>query len=96
MGSTESAGSLVSASPTWYVTFEIRKRSVLLKGERSRRETRMFASEAAAKSFAHARLQEELVVFAGTINPNSPKRLILFPAIPDWLNGQALEGDESR
>jgi len=80
----------------WYVTFEIRKRSELSKNERSHRKTRTFATEAEAKRFAQQRFREGLVVFAGTINPYSPKRLILFPSIPDWLAGQALEGDENR
>ena len=81
---------------SWYVTFETRKRGELSKKERSPRETRTFATEAEAKRFAQQRFREGLVVFAGTINPQSPKQLILFPAIPDWLAGQALEGDESR
>jgi len=81
---------------TWYFTFETRKRGELSKKERSHRETRTFATEAKAKRFAQQRFREGLVVFAGTINPYSPKRLILFPAIPDWLTGQAREGDESR
>jgi hypothetical protein len=74
--------------PTWYVTFEIRKRG-LLKKERSPRETRTFATEPEAKIFARAKLDEGLVVFAGTINPESPKRLILFHDVGDWLAGRA-------
>jgi hypothetical protein len=70
---------------TWYVTFEIRKRGLLSKKERSPRETRTFATEAEAKMFARAKLEEGLVVFAGTINPHSPKRLVLSHDIADWL-----------
>jgi hypothetical protein len=83
--------------PTWYVTFEIRKRGLLSKKERSPRETRTFATEAEAKRFAQERFEEGLAVFAGTINPHSPKRLILFPAIPDWLAEQnARTRDKNR
>jgi hypothetical protein len=74
--------------PSWYVTFEIRQRGLLSKKERSPRESQTFATEAEAKMFARARLKEGLVVFAGTLNPHSPKRLVLFPAIPDWLAEQ--------
>jgi hypothetical protein len=73
--------------PTWYVTFEIRKRGLLSKKERSPRETRTFATEAEAKIFARVKLEEGLVVFAGTINPQSPKRLILFHDVANWLAG---------
>ena len=73
--------------PTWYVTFEIRKRGLLSKKERSPRETRTFATEAEAKIFARVKLEEGLVVFAGTVNPQSPKRLILFHDVANWLDG---------
>ncbi len=89
------AGAAVSIA--WYVTFEIYKRSQLPKKTRSRRETRTFATEAEAKIFAQQRFREGLVVFAGSINPHAPRRLILFPAIPDWLTVQdASKGDENR
>ena len=70
---------------TWFVTFEIRDRGLLRKKERSPRETRTFATEAEAKMFAQTKLEEGLVVFAGTINPHSPKRLILASDIAGWL-----------
>lgn len=70
---------------TWFVTFEIRKRGLLLKKERSPRETHTFATEAEAKMFAQTKLEEGLVVFAGTINPYSPRRVILSRDIADWL-----------
>ena len=69
----------------WFVTFEIRKRGLLLKKERSPRETHTFATEAEAKVFAQTKFEEGLVVFAGTINPNSPKRIILASDIAGWL-----------
>jgi len=72
---------------TWYVTFEIHKRGLLSKKERSPRQTRTFATEAEAKIFANARLEEGLVVFAGTINPHSPKRLVTSGDVPNWLAG---------
>jgi hypothetical protein len=76
---------------TWYVTFQIRKRGLLHRRERSPRETRTFLTEGEAKKFAAMKLQEGLVVFAGTINPHNPKRLITSADIPNWL----AEPDES-
>ncbi len=70
--------------PTWYVTFEIRKRGVLPR-ERSPRETKTFATEDEAKLFARAKLDEGLAVFAGTINPHLPKRIVPASGIPAWL-----------
>lgn len=71
-------------TPTWYVTFEVRKRGTLPK-QRSPRETRTFATEAEAKAFVRAKLDEGLVVFAGTINPHVPRQLIPSPRIQAWL-----------
>lgn len=69
---------------TWYVTFEVRKRGLLLR-ERSPRETKTFATEAEAKLFARAKLDDGLSVFAGTINPHLPRRLIPASCIAAWL-----------
>ena len=70
---------------TWYVTFETRKQGLLLSKRRSPRETRTFATEAEAKVFARAKLDEGLVVFAGTINPYLPRRHIPSADIHMWL-----------
>ncbi|OPY94824.1 hypothetical protein A5906_11280 [Bradyrhizobium sacchari] len=70
--------------PHWYVTFEVRKRG-LLPRQRSPRETKTFATEAEAKLFARAKLDEGLAVFAGTINPHLPRRLIPASGIAAWL-----------
>lgn len=75
----------ISVAPIWYVTFEIRRRGLLPNKVRSPRETRTFATEAEAKTFASAQLQEGLVVFAGTINPHLPKRLIVSGDIATWV-----------
>ena len=75
--------------PTWYVSFEIRQRGVLPR-QRSLRETRTFATEDEAKLFARAKLDEGLSVFAGTINPHVPRRLIPASDIYAWL------GDDGR
>jgi hypothetical protein len=74
--------------PDWFVTFEIRKRGLLHKRERSPRQSRMFATEAEAKMFARAKLDEGLIVFAGTVSPYSPKQLILPNDIARWLTEQ--------
>jgi hypothetical protein len=71
--------------PAWFVTFEIRKRGLRHKRERSPRESRMFVAEAEAKMFARAKLDEGLIVFAGTVSPHSPKQLILPHDIAGWL-----------
>jgi hypothetical protein len=73
-----------AARPIWYVTFEIRKRGILPK-QRSPRETRTFATEAEAKIFSGSKLKEGLTVFAGTINPHMPKRLVSSSQIYAWL-----------
>nr|WP_246785448.1 hypothetical protein [Bradyrhizobium sp. cir1] len=70
--------------PNWYVTFEVRKRGVLPR-QRSPRETKTFATEAEARLFARAKLDEGLAVFAGTINPHLPRRLIPAAGIAAWL-----------
>nr|WP_284275873.1 hypothetical protein [Bradyrhizobium iriomotense] len=75
--------------PTWYVTFESRPRSVLPK-RRSPRETRTFATEGEAKSFVRSKLDEGLIVSAGTINPHLPRRHISSSHVPMWL----IEGHE--
>ena len=72
-------------SAIWYVTFEIRQRGLLKRRARSPRETRTFATESEAKVFARSKLDEGLVVFAGTINPHLPRQLIPSQNIADWL-----------
>ncbi len=69
---------------TWYVTFEVHQRGILPKG-RSPRATRRFESEAEAKNFARAQFNQGLSVFAGTINPHTPRQLIPSSRIPLWL-----------
>jgi len=71
-------------SPTWYVTFEVQRRGILPR-QRSPRETKTFETEGEAKLFARARRDEGLAVFAGTINPHRPKRLIPSSGINEWL-----------
>ena len=69
---------------TWYVTFEAQKRGVLPK-RRSPRATKTFETEAEAKDFARERFEEGLLVYAGTINPYLPRRLITSGQMPMWL-----------
>lgn len=71
-------------NPTWYVTFENRK-SGLLPRQRSPRETRTFATEDEAKQFAREKFDQGLAVFAGTMNPHVPRRIIAASAIQAWL-----------
>ena len=71
-------------TPIWYVTFEVRKRGILPR-QRSPRETRTFGTEAEAKTFARSKLEDGLTIFAGTINPHTPKRLVPSSQIYAWL-----------
>ena len=84
---------------TWYVTFEAQKRGTLPK-RRSPRETRTFQSEADAKAFAKVKFDEGLTVYAGTINPFLPRRLIPSSDIPSWIEqgqgGAAADGQARR
>ena len=73
-----------AATRSWDLTFEIRKSGILPK-QRSPRETRTFVTEGEAKIFARSKLEEGLTVFAGTINPHFPKRLVPSSEIYAWL-----------
>ncbi len=42
-------------------------------------------TEAEAKAFARSKLEEGLTVYAGTINPHTPKRLVPSSQIYVWL-----------
>ena len=89
-----------TSTPIWYVTFEVRRRGILPR-RRSPRETRTFATEAEAKIFARAKLDEGLVVYAGTINPYTPKRLAPSSQIDSWLidapsNDEATYGEKKE
>ena len=68
----------------WYVTVEVQKRGTLPR-RRSPRLTSTFENEPEAKNFARAKLQEGLVVFAGTINPYVPRQLIPSHDIAAWV-----------
>ena len=52
---------------------------------RSPRETRTFESEAEARTFAREKFNEGLILFAGTLNPFLPRRLIPSSDIPSWI-----------
>jgi hypothetical protein len=85
-------------SQTWYVTFEVHKRGTLPK-RRSPRETRTFESEADARTFARETFNEGLIVFAGTLNPFLPRRLIPSSEIPSWIEqgqGEEVAGHEAK
>jgi hypothetical protein len=71
---------------TWYVTFEVRERKMATRRRRPL-ETRTFATEIEAKQFARVKLDEGLAVYAGTINPHLPKRIIPSGGISHWLEG---------
>jgi hypothetical protein len=68
---------------TWYVTVEVKPG--VLPRPRHPRLTSTFETEAEAKCFAGAKLKEGLIVFAGTINPLTPRRTVLSQDIPAWV-----------
>ena len=81
-------------SRTWYVTFEVQKRGTLPKA-RHPRLTETFVTEAEAKACAREKLDQGLVVTAGTlINPYSPKQIIPASSISSWLDGEEIQGGQ--
>ena len=81
---------------TWYVTFEIPWRGTAVRSRRSR-STQTFETETEAKDFARAKFAEGLVVTAGTIIPQLPRRAIPSGSIPSWLQeGQEQQGSGAQ
>ena len=69
---------------SWYVSYVA---SGDVSGDRVRRETKTFANEREARNFARAKFEAgDKALVAGTINPETPKRVISSSAIPDWLD----------
>ena len=65
----------------WYVSFEnpqLTRQHV--------RSTLTFESEEEAKQFTRQTLASNRSVYAGTINPHTPKRLVSPDQIDEWLN----------
>jgi hypothetical protein len=71
---------------TWYVTFEVHRSGMLSSRRRGPRETMTFDTEAEAKNFARTKFHDGLIVYAGTINPFSPKQVISSKEMPHWLD----------
>ena len=69
---------------TWYVTFEVQSLGVLPK-PRHPRLTKTFETETEAKLFAKEKLDQGLVVTAGTLNPYAPKQIVSSSAMSVWL-----------
>jgi len=69
----------------WYVTIKNQLRGSQNR-ERHPRETKFFATEAEAKVFARTKLDEGLVLFAGTINPHVPRQVIPATKLVAWLD----------
>jgi hypothetical protein len=70
---------------TWFVTFEVPRGGSLVR-RRNPRLTRTFASELEAKKFAREKLDEGLIVSAGTMVPHSPRQIIPSTGVLAWLN----------
>ena len=69
---------------TWCVTFEVKSLGMLQK-PRHPRLTKTFETETEAKLFAKEKIDQGLVVIAGTLNPHMPKQVIPPNAISTWL-----------
>jgi hypothetical protein len=75
---------LVSSMPKcpkaiWYVSFDD------FTSRRRVRSVQAFKSESEAKQFAREALASGKAVYAGTINPHEPRRLIPPEQIDEWL-----------
>ncbi|MGY3130068.1 hypothetical protein ACVWZM_000750 [Bradyrhizobium sp. USDA 4501] len=80
---------------TWYVTFEVQQRRGMLPKPRHPRLTKTFETESEAKLFAKEKLDQGLVVTAGTLNPHAPKQVIPSSAVSIWL-GSVLDQSAGR
>jgi len=65
----------------WYVSFENPQRK-----RQHVRSTQAFESEEEAKHFAREALASGKFIYAGTINPHTPRRFISPDQIDEWLN----------
>jgi hypothetical protein len=78
-------------NPTWYVTFEVPKGGTLVR-RRHARLTKTFNTEAEAREFARTKFDGGLILTAGTLNPELPRKAIPSLEISIWLkSGQAPE-----
>lgn len=55
-----------------------------------------FETETEARTFARKKFHEGLIVYAGTINPHSPKRLISSRNLTHWLDETQEQSSEDR
>ena len=72
---------------SWYVTFEVQSTGILPR-PRHPRLTKTFETEMEAKLFAKEKLDQGLVVTAGTLNPHAPKQIIPSSALTTWLGNE--------
>ena len=70
---------------TWYVTFEVPKSATLVQ-RRNPRLTKTFDTEAKAREFARTKFHAGLIVTAGTLNPQLPRKAIPSVEIPACFN----------
>jgi hypothetical protein len=71
---------------TWYVSFFTNGDPGLCGGTRKyARATRAFRTEADAKAFARAIVENGWTASAGTLNPHHPKRVVSPDRVLDWI-----------
>jgi hypothetical protein len=68
---------------TWFVTFEVPRTRTKMRRSRA---TRTFSSEAQAKDFVREKLDEGLIVSAGTMVPHLPRQIIPSTGVLAWLD----------
>ena len=69
---------------TWYVTFEVPRSGTLVQ-RRNPRLTKTFNTEAEAREFARMKFDGGLILTAGTLNPQLPRKAIPSVEISVWL-----------
>ena len=78
---------------TWYVTFEVPRNGTLVQ-RRNPRLTKTFNTEAEAREFARMKFDGGLILTAGTLNPQLPRKAIPSVEISVWLKfGQAFASE---
>ena len=83
-------GVVMSFEPrkTWYVSFELPKSRVRAVARRSPRQSETFLTEDEARAFASKKFGQGLIVSAGTLNPQLPRRTIPSAVIHLWIEGR--------
>jgi hypothetical protein len=83
---------------TWYVTFEAQKRGDFAEAAKPPEDLDV-SERSRCEGFCQTKFDEGLIVYAGTINPVLPRRLIPSSDILSWIDqgeGEATAGGQVR